>query len=149
MHQPRLRAFGHRVGRLEPGPRNAITDVPGIRVGQVTIIDPARAVYSGVTAVVPTALTGSPPTARVLPAGLHVGNGYGKFVGATQIMELGELETPLLLTSTLSAFRAADSLLSWLIDRAEEPVVSVNPAVGEVNDRWLSTGDPRPLTPGH
>ncbi|MEV7007485.1 P1 family peptidase [Streptosporangium sp. NPDC051022] len=147
MQRRRLRDLGHPVGHLDPGPLNAITDVAGVLVGQTTVVDEGRGVYSGVTAVVPAALTDD--RARTVPAGLHVGNGYGKFVGATQIMELGELETPVLLTSTLSTFGVADSLLSWLIDRRREPVVSVNPVVGEVNNGWLSTGDPRPVTTGH
>ncbi|WP_030902751.1 P1 family peptidase [Streptomyces sp. NRRL F-5126] len=146
-HQSRLRDFGHRIGRLEPGGRNAITDVAGLLVGQSTVVDDAQGIYSGVTAIVPTALTER--GARSLPAGLHVGNGYGKFVGATQVMELGELETPVLLTATLSTFRVADALLTWLLDRAHEPLVSVNPVVGEVNNGWLSTGDPRPVTAAH
>ncbi|WP_066939978.1 P1 family peptidase [Microtetraspora fusca] len=147
MQQRRLRDFGHVVGRLEPGPLNAITDVAGILVGQTTLVDETLGVYSGVTAIVPTSLTSG--QARTVSAGLHVGNGYGKFVGATQVMELGEVETPILLTSTLSTFRVADSLLSWLIDRSREPIVSVNPVVGEVNNGWLSTGDPRPVTAEH
>ncbi|MER6979626.1 P1 family peptidase [Streptomyces carpinensis] len=147
MQRRRLRDFGRRVGRLETGTHNAITDVAGILVGQTTVIDGSKGIYSGVTAIVPTSLVEA--EARVLPAGLHVGNGYGKFVGATQVMELGELETPVLLTSTLSTFRVADSLLSWLLDRADQPIVSVNPVVGEVNDGWLSTGDPRPVTADH
>ncbi|MEV0583180.1 P1 family peptidase [Nonomuraea sp. NPDC050310] len=141
MRTRRLRDFGHTIGILAPGPHNAITDVPGVLVGQTTVIDEARDVYSGVTAVVPPEL----PTA----AGLFVGNGYGKLVGATQLQELAELETPILLTSTLNTFRVADSLLSWLLDRAPEPLTSVNPVVGEVNNGWLSTGDPRPVTGEH
>lgn len=141
----RLRDLGHVIGRLEPGEHNAITDVTGVRVGQTTVIDEDEGVYSGVTAIVPTALA----KGRALPAGLHVGNGYGKLVGATQVMELGELETAILLTSTLSTFRVADSLLTWILDHAKEPVRSVNPVVGEVNDSWLSSTDPRPVTSAH
>ncbi|NUR92547.1 MAG: S58 family peptidase [Nonomuraea sp.] len=139
MRAKRLRDFGHRVGLLDPGPRNAITDVAGVLVGQTTVT--GDDVYSGVTAIV--------PRERVLPAGFHVVNGYGKFVGATQVAELGELETPILLTSTLSTFRVADSLLTWLMERAPRPIRSVNPVVGEVNDSWLSSGDPRPVTAEH
>ncbi|WP_103501650.1 MULTISPECIES: P1 family peptidase [unclassified Streptomyces] len=141
----RLRQAGHRVGRLTPGPHNAITDVPGVLVGHTTLRDDAAGLYSGVTAIVPEGL-GQWPT---LPAALHVANGYGKFVGATQLAELGELETPVLLTSTLSAFRAADALLTWVLDRAETPPTSVNPVVGEINDSWLSARRPRPLTEAH
>ncbi|MGC0417199.1 P1 family peptidase [Embleya sp. AB8] len=141
----RLRDAGHRVGRLAPGAHNAITDVPGVLVGHTTLVDDARGIHSGVTAIVPTALR----TAASLPAGLYVGNGYGKFVGATQLVELGELETPILLTSTLSTFRAADALVTWILDRADAPVISVNPVVGEVNDSWLSSVVRRPLTAAH
>lgn len=141
----RLRDHGHRVGTLETGPHNAITDVGGVLVGHTTLLDEARGLYSGVTAVVPTGLA----TAPALPAGFHLGNGYGKFVGATQVMELGEIETPVLLTATLSTFRAADALLGWLLDRAAHTPTSVNPVVGEINDSWLSTADPRPVTEAH
>lgn len=145
MRGRRLRDFGHSIGRLEPGPLNAITDVAGVLVGQSTIVDERRSVYSGVTAIVPDVLAG----VRAVPAGFHVGNGYGKFVGTTQLVELGELETPILLTSTLSTFRAADALLSWILDRRSGPVVTVNPVVGEVNDLWLTTGEARPVTAEH
>ncbi|SDK95806.1 P1 family peptidase [Nonomuraea jiangxiensis] len=137
----RLRDHGHVIGHFEPGPDNAITDVPSVRVGQTTVLDDTRGVYSGVTAIV--------PPARVVPAGFHVVNGYGKFVGATQVMELGEVETPVLLTSTLSTFRVADALLSWVLDHAAGPVTSVNPVVGEINDSWLSSVEPRPVTAEH
>nr|WP_236003550.1 P1 family peptidase [Nonomuraea antri] len=136
-----MRDFGHAVGRFEPGRNNAITDVPGVRVGQTTVLDRERGVYSGVTAIV--------PPAPVVPAGFHVANGYGKFVGATQLVELGELETPVLLTSTLSTFRVADALVSWVLDHATEPVISLNPVVGEINDSWLSSVDRRPVTAEH
>ncbi|MEV7794748.1 P1 family peptidase [Streptomyces sp. NPDC087512] len=140
----RLRETGRTVGRMAPGPLNAITDVPGLRVGQTTLDDAERGVHSGVTALVPAALD----EAAALPAGFHVANGYGKFVGATQLMELTELETPVLLTSTLSAFRAADALVGWVLDRATTPVTSLNPVVGEINDSWLSA-QPRPVTEAH
>jgi D-aminopeptidase len=138
----RIREAGYRIGRLEPGPHNAITDVAGVLVGHTTLLDDRRGVYSGVTAVVPTALREH----RALSAGFHLGNGYGKFVGATQIMELGEIETPVLLTSTLSTFRVADALVGWLLEHADRPLTSVNPVVGEINDSWLSAADPRPVT---
>ncbi|MFI6985302.1 P1 family peptidase [Embleya sp. NPDC050154] len=143
--RPRLRELGHRIGRIDPGPLNAITDVAGVRVGHATVFDTAWGVYSGVTAIVPTALQG----VRSLSAGLHVANGYGKFVGATQLVELGELETPVLLTSTLSTFRVADALVSWVLDHADGPVKSLNPVVGEVNDSWLSSTVARPVTADH
>ncbi|MEV8635777.1 P1 family peptidase [Streptosporangium sp. NPDC051023] len=141
MSELRIRDAGQVIGRLDPGPWNAITDVSGVRVGHTTISDQQLGVYSGVTAIV--------PHGRRLPAGFSVANGYGKFVGATQVMELGEIETPILLTSTLSTFRVADALLTWIIDRADEPVRSINPVVGEVNDTWLSYTNLRPITPEH
>ncbi|MEU5882513.1 P1 family peptidase [Spirillospora sp. NPDC047279] len=141
----RLRDLGHRIGWLEPGPHNAITDVAGVLVGHTTLVDDDKGVYTGVTAVVPAALD----HARTLPAGLHVANGYGKLVGATQLMELGELETPILLTATLSTFRAADVLVTRHLDRAPGRVTTVNPVVGEVNDYWLSDAEPRPITAEH
>ncbi|MET7303312.1 P1 family peptidase [Embleya sp. NPDC005575] len=143
--RPRIRDFGHALGRWNPGAWNAITDVPDVRVGHTTLCDPEAGLYSGVTAIVPDALHTHGP----LRAGLFVGNGYGKFVGATRLVELGELETPLLLTSTLSTFSAADALLTWLPERADPPPTSVNPVVGEINDTWLSRARPRPLTAAH
>ncbi|MEU0067255.1 P1 family peptidase, partial [Streptomyces albidoflavus] len=140
----RLRETGRAVGRMAPGPLNAVTDVPGLLVGQTTLDDEERGVYSGVTALVPVALE----EARAVPTGFHMVNGYGKFVGATQLMELAELETPVLLTSTLSAFRAADALVGWVLDRSATPVTSLNPVVGEINDSWLSS-ERRPVTEAH
>lgn len=140
----RLREAGWPVGRMTPGPFNAVTDVPGLLVGHTTLEDGDRGVYSGVTALVPVALE----DARAVPAGFHMVNGYGKFIGATQMMELAELETPVLLTSTLSAFRAADALVGWVLDRAAAPVTSLNPVVGEINDSWLSA-ERRPVTGAH
>lgn len=123
---------------------NAITDVRPVRVGHTTIVEPPGT-HSGVTAVVPGPVGPGAP----LPAGLFVGNGYGKFVGATQVMELGELETPILLTSTLSTFRAADALLTWMMRDAAGVVRSLNPVVGEINDSWLSGPEARPVRPEH
>ncbi|MBB2910576.1 D-aminopeptidase [Streptosporangium becharense] len=141
MSELRIREAGEVIGRLEPGPWNALTDVRGVRVGHTTLCEPEQGVHSGVTAIV--------PEGKVLPAGLSVANGYGKFVGATQVMELGEVETPILLTSTLSAFRTADALLTWVLDRAERPVRTINPVVGEINDSWLSHTVLRPVTADH
>ncbi|WP_218154086.1 P1 family peptidase [Nonomuraea pusilla] len=78
-----------------------------------------------------------------LPANLFAGNGYGRLVGATQVRELGEVETTVLLTSTLSAFRVADALVTWVLERAPIPPTSLDPVVGEIDDAWLSYGEPR------
>ncbi|MEV0644521.1 P1 family peptidase [Phytomonospora sp. NPDC050363] len=123
------------------GPHNAITDVPGVLVGHTTILRPP-AIHSGVTAIVPE---GIGPDSTVA-AGLHVGNGYGKLIGSTQLAELGVLESPIVLTSTLSAFRAADALVTWMLAQpAHSAVVSFNPFVGECNDGFLSDGRSRPV----
>jgi len=142
---PRARDIGLGVGDLPTGPYNALTDVPGIRVGHTTLIEPPR-VHSGVTAIVPEGVS----PARPLPAGVFVGNGYGKLLGGTQVAELGALETPVLLTSTLSAFRVADALVGWTLDRpGNEGVRSVNPVVGECNDGLLSDIRSRPVREEH
>ncbi|MFI9833336.1 P1 family peptidase [Streptomyces sp. NPDC051913] len=142
---PRARDIGLGVGDLPTGPYNAVTDVPGIRVGHTTLTDSPR-VHSGVTAIVPEGVS----PARPLPAGVFVGNGYGKLLGGTQVAELGALETPVLLTSTLSAFRVADALVGWMLDRpGNEGVRSVNPVVGECNDGLLSDIRSRPVREAH
>lgn len=138
----RARGLGLAPGVFAPGPHNAITDVPGVRVGQVTLDDGAD-LHTGVTAIVPEQLR----ERRSLPAGLFVGNGYGKLVGATQLAELGEIETPILLTGTLSAFRVADALVTYmLVLPGNEGMTSVNPVVGETNDGYLSDIRSRPIT---
>ncbi|MGB6453518.1 MAG: P1 family peptidase [Streptosporangiaceae bacterium] len=146
----RARDLGVAPGALSPGPVNAITDVPGIRVGHTTLIEGAT-IRTGVTAVVHDALIGaSPDGRRALPAGLAVFNGFGKMVGTTQIDELGIVETPVLLTATLSVFRVADALLSYL---HELPAFagdgSLNPVVAETNDGYLSDIWARPIGPAH
>ncbi|WP_405969434.1 P1 family peptidase [Streptomyces sp. NBC_00988] len=141
----RARQLGLGIGDLPTGTHNAITDVPGICVGHTTLIHPPR-VHSGVTAIVPEGVgPGSP-----LPAGVFAGNGYGKFLGTTQIAELGALETPVLLTSTLSAFRVADALVGWILERPEgADARSLNPVVGECNDGLLSDIRSRPVREEH
>lgn len=121
-----------------PGAYDAITDVAGVRVGHTTIS--SGDLRTGVTAVVPPRLPA--------PAGLFVGNGHGKLVGATQLRELGTIETPILLTGTLSTFRVADALVGWLMGR-DPSLRSINPVVGECNDGWLSDIRARPITAEH
>ncbi|MFI1098427.1 P1 family peptidase [Streptomyces sp. NPDC020917] len=137
--------LGLRIGHRPSGAHNAITDVPGVLVGHTTVRE-APDVHTGVTAVVPAGIGPHAP----LPAGLFTGNGRGKFVGATQVAELGEIESPIVLTSTLSAFRAADALVSWMLaDPANDDVLSFNPVVGECNDGALSDIRRRPVTEAH
>ncbi len=144
--RPRPRDLGLTPGVLPPGPLNALTDVAGVRVGHVTLVA-GDDVRTGVTAVLPHA--GDPFRERV-PAGLFVGNGFGKLVGATQLVELGELETPILLTNTLSVAPCAEALLAWTLDApGNARVRSVNPVVGETNDGVLNDIRGRHVTVVH
>lgn len=141
----RARDLGIAPGRFQPGRFNAITDVAGVRVGHTTLIEGAD-IRTGVTAVVPAQLV----ERSTLPAGLFVGNGYGKLIGATQLVELGAVETPIVLTGTLSAFRAADALVSYMLAApGNSRLQSVNPVVGETNDGYLSDIRMRPVTENH
>ncbi|HEX8362042.1 MAG TPA: P1 family peptidase [Longimicrobium sp.] len=144
--RPRAREAGVVVGILAPGPANAITDVAGVRVGQVTVRE-GDSVNTGVTAILPH--TGNLFRERV-PAAIRVGNGFGKLLGSTQVRELGELETPILLTCTLCVWRAADAMTSWLLAQpGMEDVRSINPVVGETNDGSLNDIRARPVRPEH
>ena len=142
--RPRARAAGVVVGSMAPGPRNAITDVAGVGVGHATLVEGTR-LHTGVTAILPHA--GNLYRQRV-PAAIVVGNGFGKLAGITQVQELGELETPILLTGTLSTWKVADAAVDWLLRQpGMENVRSINPVVGETNDGYLSDIRARPLTP--
>ncbi len=144
--RPRVREFGLRTGVLEPGPLDAITDVAGVRVGQVTLIE-GRDVRTGVTAVLPH--PGNLYQDKV-PAGICVANGYGKLTGSTQVDELGTLETPIVLTNTLSVPTAAEALIDYTLSfPGNEEVASVNPVVGETNDGWLNDIRGRHITKAH
>ena len=142
--RPRARAAGVVIGTMAPGPRNAITDVDGVGVGHATLVEGTR-LHTGVTAIVPH--PGNLYRQRV-PAAIVVGNGYGKLAGITQVRELGELETPVLLTGTLSTWKVADAAVDWLLRQpGMDNVRSINPVVGETNDGYLSDIRARPLTP--
>lgn len=133
--RPRARELGITIGVLPTGPLNAITDVAGVSVGHRSIVR-GNDVRTGVTTVLPH---GKNVFQSKVPAALHVANGFGKFVGATQIQELGVLETPIVLTNTLSTFAAADAVVAWsLRQQGNENVQSVNPVVGECNDGYLN-----------
>src|SRR5690606_37627427 len=143
--RPGARAAGVVVGIFEPGAQNAITDVSGVRVGHATIHD--ERVHTGVTAILPH--DGNAFRSRV-PAAIVVGNGFGKLLGVTQVRELGELETPILLTCTLCVWKAADAMVEWLLAQPDmEDVRSINPVVGETNDGGLSDIRARPITAEH
>lgn len=141
----RARDLGIKPGQYDPGTKNGITDIPGVRVGHSTLFDGGD-VRTGVTAIVPDQFA----QRRSLPAGLFVGSGYGKLIGATQLVELGEIETPIVLTGTLSAFRCADALVSYMLSLpGNETMTSVNPVVGETNDGFLSDIRARPISEEH
>jgi D-aminopeptidase len=145
--QQRARALGVAPGLLPPGPGNAITDVKGVRVGQSTVIV-GDSIHTGITAILPH--SGNLYVDRV-PAGIYVGNGFGKLLGITQVTELGELETPILLTCTLCVWRAADALVEHLLRQPGMlEVRSINPVVGETNDGYmLNAIRQRPISPDH
>jgi len=133
--RPRTRDAGIIVGVLPTGRLNAITDVKGVRVGHSTLIR-GESVRTGVTAILPH--EGNLFQEKV-PAGVFVGNGFGKLVGSTQVNELGEIETPVLLTNTLNVPRVADALIEWMLALpGNEEVRSVNPVVAETNDGFLN-----------
>ncbi len=133
--RPRSREIGISVGILPTGQFNAITDVPGVTVGQTTIIKGDN-VRTGVTAIIPHA--GNLFREKV-PAAIFVGNGFGKLMGSTQVNELGEIETPILLTSTLSVPKTGDFLMDWMLALpGNEDVRSINPVVAETNDGGLN-----------
>ncbi|HBD99304.1 MAG TPA: aminopeptidase [Gemmatimonadetes bacterium] len=144
--RPRARELGITVGIFPPGAHNAITDVADVRVGHTTVSD-GISVQTGVTAILPHG--GNPYLSRV-PAAIHVGNGFGKLLGVTQVRELGEMETPILLTCTLCVWKAADAMVEWMLARdGMENVRSLNALVGETNDGGLNDIRSRPITPAH
>jgi len=142
----RARDLGVAPGIFAPGTNNAITDVAGVRVGQVTVNEGAD-VRTGVTAILPH--EGNAYLERV-PAAIHVGNGFGKLTGISQVNELGELETPVVLTCTLCTWKAADVMAEWMLAQpGMERVRSINPVVGETNDGGLNNIRSRPITAAH
>ncbi len=133
--RPRARDLGIVIGRYPPGAHNAITDVPGVLVGQVSLVR-GDDIRTGVTAIVPH---GGNLFQEKVPGAVYVGNAFGKLVGSTQIRELGEIETPILLCGTLNVPRVADALMSWMLDlEGMAQVRSINPVVGETNDGSLN-----------
>ncbi|HYL65299.1 MAG TPA: P1 family peptidase [Candidatus Methylomirabilis sp.] len=142
---PRVRArdVGVQIGVLPPGRLNTITDVSGVLVGQTTIIRGDN-IRTGVTAILPHA--GNLFRDKV-PAAVFIGNAFGKLAGSTQVNELGEIETPILLTCTLCVPRAADALIEYMLGLpGNEEVMSVNPLVGETNDGYLNDIRQRPIS---
>lgn len=133
--RPRLREFGIETGVIPPGKLNAITDVEGVKVGQVTLIQ-SQNIRTGVTAILPH--SGNLYQEKV-PAAIYVANGYGKLMGFTQVEELGNIETPIILTNTLSVPTAANALITYTLGLpGNERIGSVNAVVGETNDGYLN-----------
>ncbi len=144
--RPRARDFGIRPGVLDPGPLNAITDVRGVMVGNVTLVEGSD-IRTGVTAVLPH---GGNLFLEKVPAAMAVANGFGKLTGYTQVEELGTIETPIVLTNTLSVPVAADALIEYTLGLpGNDDVGSVNPVVGETNDGWLNDIRGRHVTKAH
>jgi len=133
--QQRPRDLGIKIGILPTGTLNAITDVAGVKVGQVTLSEGAD-VRTGVTAIIPH--DGNLFQQKV-PAAIYIGNGFGKLTGYSQVEELGTIETPILLTNTLSVPTVADAIIDWTLgQQGNENVRSLNPIVGETNDGFLN-----------
>ncbi len=142
----RVRDFGIEIGVLNTGKLNAITDVKGISVGQVTLVEGDN-VRTGVTAILPH--TGNIFREKV-PAAMYIANGFGKLTGISQVEELGNIETPVILTNTLSVPTAANALLTYTLALdGNENVRSVNPVVGETNDGRLNDIRGRHVTEEH
>ncbi|HMP28765.1 MAG TPA: P1 family peptidase [Saprospiraceae bacterium] len=135
LHKKRAHEIGLKVGILTPGPYNAITDVKGVSVGHTTLIE-GDSIRTGVTVILPH---NGNIFQEKLPAAVYVGNGFGKMIGTTQIMELGNIESPIALTNTLNAPKVADALISYTLSQSSnENVRSVNVVVGETNDGYLN-----------
>ncbi len=133
--QQRARGYGIEIGVLQPGEHNAITDVKGVKVGHATLYI-GDSVRTGVTAILPH--SGNIFQEKV-PAAIYIGNGFGKLAGYSQVKELGNIETPIILTNTLSVPTASDALITYTLGLpGNEEVRSVNPVVGETNDGYLN-----------
>lgn len=133
--QKRIRELGIKPGVLQPGKQNSITDVVGVMVGHKTIIEDEN-IRTGVTAIIPH---GENIFQQKVPAAIFVGNGFGKLAGFTQVMELGNLETPIILTNTLNVSTAVNTLINYTLQqKGNEKIQSVNAVVGETNDGWLN-----------
>jgi D-aminopeptidase len=145
-NDPRAREAGITPGIYETGPLNAITDVAGVKVGHVSLNE-GDEIRTGVTAILPHS---DNLYQNKVPAGYSQGNGYGKMMGTTQVIELGELETPVLLTNTLSVPEAAAGSIEWtLAQPGNESVRSVNAVVGETNDGRINNIRLRAIKPEH
>ena len=144
-NRPRARDIGLVVGTMRTGEYNAITDVDGVLVGHSTVIKGPN-INTGVTAIIPAPgnLYKNP-----IPAWAHAGNGYGKSIGLSQLVEFGEIETPILLTCTLCVWKAADAMVDYLLEQPGEGQHTLNPVVGETNDSIVSDMWAEPINAEH
>lgn len=144
--QERLRDYGIEIGVFKTGKNNAITDVNGVKVGHVTLIE-GEEIRTGVTAIIPH--EGNIFKNKV-PAAIYVGNGFGKLAGYTQVKELGNIETPVILTNTLSIAVGLDALITYTLSQeGNSNIGSVNGIVGETNDGGLNNISARYIKPEH
>lgn len=144
--RPRARDLGITPGAGSPGPLNAVTDVAGVRVGHVTLIEGDR-VRTGVTAVIPH---GGNLFQQKVPGAVFIGNAFGKLAGSTQVQELGTIETPIVLTNTLAVGTAVEAVVRWTLEQeGNANVRSVNALVGETNDGGLNDIRALPVTQAH
>ncbi len=142
----RIRDYGIDIGVLKPGKLNSITDVPGVSVGHTTLVE-GDDIRTGVTAILPHQ---DNLFQHKVPAAIYIGNGFGKLAGYSQVKELGNIETPIVLTNTLSVPVAVNALISYTLDNPEnQDVRSVNAVVGETNDGRLNDIRARHVTEGH
>ena len=131
----RARDYAINIGVMQPGKLNSITDVRGVKVGHTTLIK-GDSIRTGVTAILPFDVN---IFQQKVPAAVFVGNGFGKLAGSTQINELGNIETPIILTNTHNVSTAMDALIEYTLnEKGNENVASVNTVVGETNDRFLN-----------
>lgn len=144
--EKRARDYGIEIGVLKTGEYNAITDVDGIKVGHTTLID-GDSIRTGVTAIIPHSQN---IFNLKVPAAIYIGNGYGKLAGFSQVKELGNIETPIILTNTLSVPIASDALITYTLQQPENKNVrSVNSIVGETNDGYLNNIRGRHIKENH
>ena len=143
----RARDYGVRIGDVQTGQHNAITDVEGVRVGHFTLVSETD-IRTGVTAVLPYA---GNIMAEKVPAAIYIANGFGKMTGYSQVEELGNIETPIILTNTLSVPTAADALIDYILSLGNnrEYIRSINPIVGETNDGYLNDIQGRHVSKQH
>lgn len=142
----RVRDYGIEIGILKTGKNNSITDVKGVKVGHTTIIE-GDSIRTGVTAILPH--SGNIFQMKV-PAAIYLGNGFGKLAGYSQVKELGNIETPIILTNTLSVAAATNALITYTLrQKGNENIQSVNSVVGETNDGWLNDIRGRHVTEEH